>query len=359
NGHAELLAQLIDQQLEIAFFLRVQAGRRFIQHEQARTGDHAAGDFEAPLVTIGQVSGFPVGVFPDTHEVQPLHRVVERFTLGMAEGRSLQQPSYQTGVDVLMLSHHQVFKDRQVLEQAHILERAHQPFTRHLVTRQTVYGLFVHGDDARRVLVKPAHAVEHRGFPGPVGADDGEYFIIMDFECHPIDGQQTPEAHGEIRNMQQDLAHRFNSTCGRFMGSRPCGRHIIIRTMTRPKIIIRYSANSRATSGSTVSTMAARMTPTWDPIPPSTTMARMRADSRNVNDSGFTRPWRAAKKAPPKPAKTAPMVKADSLMLVGLRPRDRHAISSSRNASQARPIGMRITRFETNSVMSARANAIR
>ena len=77
-----------------------------------------------------------------------------------------------------------------------------------------------------------------------------------------VDRQQAAEAHGEIRYFQQDLAHCFNSTCGRFMGSRPCGRHIIIRTITRPKIIIRYSANSRATSGNTVSTMAASITPT-------------------------------------------------------------------------------------------------
>src|SRR5690606_5844288 len=116
----------------------------------------------------------------------------------------------------------------------------------------------------------------------PVGADDGKDFVVVDIKRHAIDGQQAAETHAEIRYFQQDLAHRFNSTCGRFMGKRPCGRHIIIRTITRPKIIMRYSANSRATSGSTVRRIAARMTPTCDPMPPSTTMARMSADSRKV-----------------------------------------------------------------------------
>ena len=69
-------------------------------------------------------------------------------------------------------------------------------------------------------------------------------------------------------------------------------------------------------------------------------------------------PWRAAKNAPPKPAKVAPSVNADSLMRVGFRPSERQAISSSRRASQARPTGMRIRRVDTNSVTSASSRAI-
>ncbi|MNN92692.1 hypothetical protein D3C81_2110090 [compost metagenome] len=88
-------------------------------------------------------------------------------------------------------------------------------------------------------------------------------------------------------------------------------------------------------------------------------MARMIADSMKVKDSGVTRPWRAAKKLPAKPAKLAPRVKADNLMMVGFRPRARQAISSSRNASQARPRGMRSKRLMTNRANSARNNATR
>src|SRR5690606_2982043 len=258
-----------------------------------------------------------------------------------------------------MLSHQQVLQHGQILEQAHILEGAHQPFSRHFMAGHAVYRLAVHGNDAGGRLVETAHAIEYRGLARAVGANDGEDLVLMNVELHPVDGQEAAEAHGEIRDLQQDLAHYFNSTCGRFMGSRPCGRHIIIRTITRPKIIMRYSANSRATSGSTVSTMAARITPTCEPMPPSTTMASMSADSKKVKDSGLTKPWRAAKNAPPKPAKVAPMVNAQSFTLVGLRPSERQAISSSRKAAHARPMGMRITRLDTNSVNSASASAIR
>ncbi len=74
-------------------------------------------------------------------------------------------------------------------------------------------------------------------------------------------------------------------------------------------------------------------------MPPSTTIARMVADSRNVKDSGEMKPCRAAKNEPAKPANIAPIAKAVSLVLVVLMPSERHAISSSRNASQARPTG--------------------
>src|SRR5690625_7976771 len=101
----------------------------------------------------------------------------------------------------------------------------------------------------------------------------------------------------------------------------------------------------------TVSTIAANITPTWEPIPPKTTTAKIKADSIKVKDSGLTKPWRAAKKAPPKPANIAAMVNAERLMPVGLRPNERQAISSSRKASQARPMGIRIRRIETDEVI--------
>ncbi|MNV76276.1 hypothetical protein D3C71_1696150 [compost metagenome] len=94
-------------------------------------------------------------------------------------------------------------------------------------------------------------------------------------------------------------------------------------------------------------------------MPPSTTMARISADSMKVKDSGLTMPWRAAKNAPPRPANIAPSVNAESLIFIGCRPRERLAISSSRSASQARPMGMRISRLEIHSVTSASVSAIR
>ena len=100
--------------------------------------------------------------------------------------------------------------------------------------------------------------------------------------------------------------------------------------------------------------MAAIATPSRLPMPPSTTMATMTADSMKVKLSGEMNPCRAAKKEPAKPANIAPMAKAVSLVLVVLMPSERQAISSSRKASQARPIGKRRSRKVMAAVTSAR-----
>ena len=84
-------------------------------------------------------------------------------------------------------------------------------------------------------------------------------------------------------------------------------------------------------------------------------MARMKADSRNENDSGLMKPCRVAKNAPAKPPNIAPTANAVSLVVVVLMPSERQAISSSRSASQARPIGSRRRRMVTQLVSSASA----
>ncbi len=104
-----------------------------------------------------------------------------------------------------------------------------------------------------------------------------------------------------------------------------------------------------------IMTMAAIATPIWLPMPPSTTIDRMVADSRKVKDSGEMKPCRVAKNEPAKPANIAPMAKAVSLVLVVLMPSERQAISSSRSASQARPTGSRRSRTVTKAVSSASA----
>ena len=86
--------------------------------------------------------------------------------------------------------------------------------------------------------------------------------------------------------------------------------------------------------------MAAIATPICEPMPPSTTMARMVADSMKVKLSGRDEALtHREKNEPAKPPNMAPSAKAVSLVLSVLMPSERQAISSSRRASQARPIG--------------------
>ena len=73
-----------------------------------------------------------------------------------------------------------------------------------------------------------------------------------------------------------------------------------------------------------------------------------------VKLSGLMNPCRVAKNEPPKPPNMAPRANAVSLVLVGLMPSARQAISSSRSASHARPIGSLRMRSTKALVTSAR-----
>ena len=64
HGDVVLFTQHADQRLEVFGFLRVQAGSRFVEHEDPRTGHHAASDFQTTLLTVGQGAGRTVGELP-------------------------------------------------------------------------------------------------------------------------------------------------------------------------------------------------------------------------------------------------------------------------------------------------------
>ncbi len=133
----------------------------------------------------------------------------------------------------------------------------------------------------------------------------------------------------------------------------------MMKTIARPKINIRNCSNSRKSSGSSVTATAAMSTPRMEPMPPSTTMARMIADSMKVNEDGLMNPSIAAYITPPMPPKDAPSVNAESLVEVWLMPSALQAISSSRSASQARPMGMLRRRLKTSTDATANTSASR
>ena len=124
--------------------------------------------------------------------------------------------------------------------------------------------------------------------------------------------------------------------------TRPRGFQIIMNTIAAPNSSMRYwvdrSPGRRSASSSRVrasvrarrsSPQAAMATPSCEPIPPSTTIARMVADSMKVKLSGLTTPG-APRRRVGEPGEHRPERKAVSLVLVVLMPSERQAISSSR-----------------------------
>ena len=111
-----------------------------------------------------------------------------------------------------------------------------------------------------------------------------------------------------------------------------------MRVSPSPKIVNRYCAYSRSTSGTTTRMTAPSATPGMLPMPPSTTIARIVIDSSRMKLSGLTNPWRPEKMTPENPAVLAPRANARSFVVVLLIPMVWAASSSSRIAAQARPI---------------------
>ena len=252
HGHVEFGAQPADEVLQVDLFLGVEAGGGLVQHQQPRPGDHAAGDFQPALMAVGQVAGLAVGVFAQAHEVQPLGGMADGLGFGTTVGRQTQQACQQAALHLGVLGHKQVFQYGELLEEAHVLEGAHQAVTGHLMAGLARDLVAIQPDAAPGGPVEPADAVEDGGLAGAVGADDGEDLVGGDRQRHAIDGQQAAKAHGEVLHGQQGagcagavrgvhgiVAHRVSSTCGRLTGSSPSGRQIIISTITRPKISIR------------------------------------------------------------------------------------------------------------------------
>ena len=83
--------------------------------------------------------------------------------------------------------------------------------------------------------------------------------------------------------------------------------------------------------------VAAMTTPTMEPMPPSTTMERIMADSMKVKLAGLMKVVLAAKMTPAKPAQQELRAKAESLTRARSMPMASQAISSSRRACRARP----------------------
>src|SRR5262249_51595438 len=366
-------------------------------------------NLQPPLGAVREVAGGIVGALDQPDLVEPHAGLLDRALLRPPIGaRPEHAEKGEAGRDHqrIVLGHQQVLERRHAGEQADVLECAgdsrllrHQVVGHALEQEQRAampphaagaavghrLQLLPHGgiavvqrDPPFGGLVEAGDAVEDGGLAGAVGPDQRGDLPARRREAKVADGNEPAEAHGQVLDAQHRIcaggdhprpsltrsaemvrASR-NTADGSRVAIRPRGFQIMISTMAKPNSNMRYcvgskslpnkalrKSSSRVISVPPIMTMAAIATPIWLPMPPSTTMERMVAASRKVNDSGAVKPCRAAKNEPAKPANMPPMANAVSFVLVVLMPSARQAISSSRNASQARPTGRRRSRMVT------------
>ncbi|CAK8741413.1 hypothetical protein SODG_004806 [Sodalis praecaptivus] len=116
--------------------------------------------------------------------------------------------------------------------------------------------------------IKSGQAIEDGGLAGAVRADKRGNRAARHVQINIIQRFDAAKPHMQMRHAQYRFAHGATPLRGlnplRLTRIRPRGRQIIISTISTPIV---------------------------DPNPPSTTMARISADSKNVNEVGLTNPW--------------------------------------------------------------------
>src|ERR1700704_1155223 len=338
---------------------RIQSGGGLIEAQQCGLGAHRARDFETALIAVRQVAGGIVGAIEQADAVEPERCLIDRALLGGTPGRRADQPEKsQAGGQHqrIVLRDHQVFQRGHAGKQPDVLEGARdfrllgnpeivQPLEPDFLT--AIMGQ-PHGAAGR--LVKTGDAVEYGGLAGAVWSDQRGDLAALDTQ-NQIAAHPCPS----LTRSDEIAWLCLRKTVGARWPISPRGRQIINSTIARPNTSMRYWSRPRNNSKPPIKVSAASATPSCEPMPPSTTIASTSADSWKVKDSGLMKPCRVAKKAPAKPPNMAPVANAVSLVVVVLMPSARQATSSSRNASQARPIGRRRSRIVTQLVSSASA----
>src|SRR5215468_6981436 len=396
---------------EFGAFARIETGGRFVETKQHRVRAHGASDLEASLRPVGKLTGGIVGTVAQRDPLQPVARLLDCRALRAHVGAKPQraEPRISGGPHQWVVLRDQIvghpLEQKEKAVAAADAARAPLGQGAQLLPHAGIAEL--QGDAPLARLVEAGDAVEHSGLAGAVWPDQGGNIAAAGGEGEIVDGDEPAETHAEMldaehgRNVRSwrhrprmragdgcGSAHPWGSCasegCVAFClrkraargalrsveGSRvaisPRGLHTMISTIAKPNSSIRYWVGSKLLPNTTLRKSSSRMisvppimitaaiaTPSRLPMPPSTTMATITADSMKVKLSGEMNPCRAAKNDPAKPANIAPMAKAVSLVLVVLMPSERQAISSSRKASHARPIGSRRSRM----VMAAVSNA--
>ena len=212
-------------------FLRVHARRRLIQDQQAGVGGQRAGDLQPALLSVGQAAGLLAFLVRQPHDLQKLHRLPAHpgFLLAVqAEGRR-----QKAAAGVHMLGDQDVFKDRQVAEQADILEGTGQTHLGDLVRRFAQCGLVgkffgvaaqvfplaaalgVLAQVGLAVQVQAAvgggvyagHRVKGRRLAGAVGSDQGNDLSLPDLHRKVVDSHYAAELHRDIFQPKNGVIH--------------------------------------------------------------------------------------------------------------------------------------------------------
>ncbi len=248
HRQAVFLPDAVNQRRQVRCFLRVHAGRRFIQVQDLGLDRQGTGNFQLPLLAIGQIHGQLVSLGIQAHFLQVLAGL---FLHPALLGIVLRQPQDGTDdaiPDVPVHGNLDVFQHRHFPEQPDVLERPGHTEIRDFIWRQSAdlrrLAVHIHFDQPFAGFIHPCKQIEQRGFPRTIGANQSDQFPRLDVKGHIRHSRQAAEVPGEILYLQNGFHQlaSFPASClarillkesSRFP-SRPLGLKIIMMTSARP-----------------------------------------------------------------------------------------------------------------------------
>ena len=135
-------------------------------------GGKGTGDFEAPLITIGQVFAHVVGTLGvEPHIIEELVGFLAASGFFAAHPCHIGQNPQHTGAHAGVHAHHHVFDSGHIGKQTDVLEGTADPSGSHIVGLEPHQRLAGKGNRPGSGDVQPGNHVEKGGFAGAIGTN--------------------------------------------------------------------------------------------------------------------------------------------------------------------------------------------
>ena len=168
----EFVAQPTDETEQVTRLDRVHAGIGLVEQQHSRARPDGPRDLEPALVAVGQVAGESIALVLESGQPEQLERLRLELALRALERRARQEGADQRRRRLALEPDLDVVEDRQVAEQADVLEGTADSHPGDGVGRRAGDVATVERDRAARWPEEPGQEMEQRRLAGAVRTDD-------------------------------------------------------------------------------------------------------------------------------------------------------------------------------------------
>ena len=171
DGKAELLVYLPEDIHHSHQFFRCHANGRLVEEEDLGTRGEGPGHFNTPLHTVGQVENILICKLVGIHQGQQVVGVFFNFIFLPDAFRASKKRPGQAVAQLGVVRHFDVFKDRHVPPEFHVLKGSANPHCSDLMGAQANNVGVLQGYFTFRGPQHAGQEVKNGRFPGAVGSD--------------------------------------------------------------------------------------------------------------------------------------------------------------------------------------------